>query len=259
VNAVCKHHLIHTHNTLTLPETRLLEPLRRLASTRARRQRVSAAHTLLPPLESNAFSALYHFTRRCSICLAIFSMVAITTEVITILVPHLSMSGNRLLYVPSNGTTYILPSTCNGVFLDYGLTSQFSLDFYLVLAVGIFFIVLVCYRLSAPQIPHGYSVRTVADTLRLVCGSQCVRQFAEVSMTDERRKKRIVLGWERKYAFGVVRGIDGVNRWGIDDASLVLRRVRTGNLFYRLFHRDKLEDFIDNGQLSSGELENLRR
>jgi len=78
-------------------------------------------------------------------------------------------------------------------------------------------------------------------------------------MAYERRKKRIVLGRGGKYAFGVVRGIDGVNRRGIDDASLVLRRVRTGNLFHKLFHRDKLEDFRDDGQLLNGGLENLRR
>lgn len=175
MNAVRKYHLIRTHNGLTIPETRLLEPLRRLVSTRARRQRVSAAHTLLPPLESNAFSALYHFMRHGSICLAIFSMVAITTEVITILVPHLSMSGNQLLYVSSNGSTYILPSTCNGVFLDFDLTSEFTVNYYLVLVIGLFFIFLVCYRLSTPRIPYGYSIRTVADTLRLICGSQCVQ------------------------------------------------------------------------------------
>lgn len=40
-------------------------------------------------------------------------------------------------------------------------------------------------------------------------------------MLKEKEKKKIVLGWERTYAFGIVRGVDGVRRYGIDEAYLV--------------------------------------
>jgi hypothetical protein len=87
------------------------------------------------------------------------------------------------------------------------------------------YIILVLYRACAPRLPRGREVRTVAGTLRLFCGSHCVRDFAEVSMLKESEKRKKVLGWGRTYAFGIIRGVDGVARYGIDEAYLV-RRIK---------------------------------
>ena len=90
-------------------------------------------------------------------------------------------------------------------------------------AMVISYLFLVAYRIIAPRMPKGRRIRTVANTLRLICGSHCVQDFAQASMLTEEEKRETVLGLGKKYAFGIVTGVDGVNRWAIDDASFVRR------------------------------------
>jgi hypothetical protein len=190
-------------------------------SHQARKQGEFATRTLLPPLEANPFTALFRFIRRRSICLSLFALTAIGTEVLTILVSP-SLSPGSPLYVLPNGTSVQLYG-----YDDLSPTNDIMPEWTVAYVIAFSFFVLVGYRVFGPKVPKGYSIRTVADTLRLACGSRCAQDFGDVSMLNYRQQRKRVLGWEKKYKFGIVRGGDGLKRWGVDYVDFVLRSEDT--------------------------------
>lgn len=223
-------------------EIRLLEPLRRLSTKRALKTGKPPNHTLLPPLEANLISAIYNWARRYDLLLVLFGLGGLIAEVVTALMSE-TLTSDVLVWVNTNGTTMQLP---DNKLQNSNPTPSVARTVVVPMLVYVWFPIyffLVVYRISAPRIPKGREVRTVVDVLRLFCGSHCVNDFAEVSMMKEKERNKVILGWERKYAFGVVRGVDSVARYGIDEAYLV-RRIRPrrsviGAWFGSIFRRDK--------------------
>jgi hypothetical protein len=146
--------------------------------------------------------------------LFLFTLAVIATGISTIIIGA-AYSSNQLPYTNSYGQTRSLGNEES----QFPLISRF---FALMGFICVIFLVLVGYRATSPKIPDGYGIRTVADTLRLMCSSRCVSDFAQVSMLAERERYKAVLGWEKKYTFGVVRGEDGVKRWGVDFVEYIL-------------------------------------
>jgi hypothetical protein len=169
---------------------------------------ISAAHTILPPLESNPFTGIYHFARRRSTCLFLFALTVFATEVLTMLVGPGYLT-QQIMYTDAHGIVWGVGSES-----PYTILWAIQLTCFGILSLG--FLVLVGYLSMLPKRTDGYGIRTVADTLQLVCSSQCVKDFAQVSMLEENGRNKTVLGWKEKYAFGVTRGEDDVKRCGID-------------------------------------------
>jgi hypothetical protein len=157
---------------------------------------------------------MYHFARRRSACLFLFALTASLTEVMVMFIGPAYSTG-RILYTSLQGTVWDMGVGHPGDYL-------FQVNIYGTAAIGVSIFVLAGYRAMSPKIPDGHGIRTVADTLRIICASQCVEDFAQVSMLGEKERNKTVLGWKEKYAFGVIRGSDNVKRWGVDFGRFIL-------------------------------------
>lgn len=180
---------------------------------------------------------MYRSIRRKSFFLFLFATAGLLAEINTIVISVIA-SQSALVYLQNDGTTFLLPNNSQGLNDTQDLLG--ALWFTITATLVISFLFLVVYRISAPRIPKGRGIKTVADTLRLICGSHCVQDFAQASMLEEKEKKETVLGLGKKYAFGIVRGVDGVDRWAIDDVSLV-RRDETRRRWWRLGRKSRQE------------------
>ena len=163
---------------------------------------------------------MYRAIPRKSFFLFLFATAGLLAEVNTIVISVMAAQ-SRLVYLQNDGTMFLLPN--NSQVLDDTLNRLAGPWVIITAALVISYLFLVAYRISAPRMPKGRGIKTVAETLRLICGSHCVQDFAQASMLEEKEKRETVLGLGKKYAFGIVRGVDSVERWAIDDVSFVRR------------------------------------
>ncbi len=63
--------------------------------------------------------------------------------------------------------------------------------------------------------------RTVGRVMGLVCGSCMLSEFRGLAELDEKSRNKVVQGWGRGYRMGRLVGVDGVERWGVDEDIFV--------------------------------------
>lgn len=62
---------------------------------------------------------------------------------------------------------------------------------------------------------------TIAGVMVLLCGSRMLGNFEGMGMMGREERNNVVRGWGKVYSMGMVVGLDGVEREGIDEAVFV--------------------------------------
>jgi hypothetical protein len=70
---------------------------------------------------------------------------------------------------------------------------------------------------------------TLGSVMLFLCGGGMVARFEGVAEMGGRERERVVKGWGERYGFGRWRGVDGVERWGVDEVE---RRGSVGSVHF---------------------------
>ncbi|KAL8851381.1 MAG: hypothetical protein Q9221_003652, partial [Calogaya cf. arnoldii] len=62
--------------------------------------------------------------------------------------------------------------------------------------------------------------KSVGRVMGLVCGSKMLSSFRGLAELDGKNRDEILRGWERGYKMGQLAGVDGVERWGVDEVGM---------------------------------------
>ncbi|KAL8746276.1 MAG: hypothetical protein Q9190_001675 [Brigantiaea leucoxantha] len=70
--------------------------------------------------------------------------------------------------------------------------------------------------------------RTIGRTMSLLCGSYMLAEFSGLAKMGDKERDRLVASWGKRYGMGEVIGMDGVQRWGIDEEEFIIEETLKG-------------------------------
>ncbi|KAL9035575.1 MAG: hypothetical protein Q9180_004791, partial [Flavoplaca navasiana] len=164
----------------------------------------AARQSILASPPSNPFAGVVYSLHRMTWLPGWLSIVAVLTEPLIV----------ALANIPFNpGTAYVayLVST----YITIGVLSFMLLGLFGVLGRQKVNGVLVRRGIEAAR------ERTVGRVMGLVCGSCMLSEFQGLAELDEKSRDEVVQGWGMGYRMGRLVGVDGVERWGVDEDIFV--------------------------------------
>ena len=174
-------------------ETRQMEPYRQLL-----RGDAPASDSILLAPQSNLFTSIVCSLKNSHFLNAYISFVAILCEPLTV----------ALVNIPFN------PGLAR---ITYRTATYVTIAVLSMMLIGA---VSVLYRKPTPN-----SVlrrpETLAGMMIALCGSHILEDFRGMAKLEERERDATIRGWGKYYAMGSVKGVDGVEREGIDDQTFV--------------------------------------
>ena len=164
----------------------------------------AATESILASPPSNPFVGIVYSLSRMSWLPGSLSIVAVLTEPLIV----------ALANIPFHpGTAYVA----------YLVSTYITIGVLSIMLLGLFG-VLGRQRVNGELVRRGTEAareRTVGRVMGLVCGSSMLSEFRGLAGLDEKSRDEVVQGWGRGYRMGRLVGLDGVERWGVDEDIFV--------------------------------------
>jgi Protein of unknown function (DUF3433) len=175
-------------------DIRTLHPYLQLAKHDA-----SPSSTILVPFYSHPVTALFGSLRGgIHLFPAFISFIVLLSEVMTVAIAGVPYSS------ASSYTAYTVST-----FLSIGIIG------IMLFALVLVYFVFMRDPLELPRRPD-----TVANTLSFLCGSKAmVRSLKDLACVDGRERRKVIVGMRRRYKLDIGVGMDGKERWTIDEAG----------------------------------------
>ncbi|KAI4259555.1 MAG: hypothetical protein L6R42_004523, partial [Xanthoria sp. 1 TBL-2021] len=163
-----------------------------------------ARQSILASPPSNPFTGLVYSLRRMTWLPGWLSTVAVLTEPLIVALANIPFQPGTA-WMAYRASTYVTIGV---------------LSFMLLGLVG----VLARRKLNGELVRRGTEAareRTVGRVMGLVCGSCMLGEFRGLAELDEKSRDEVVQGWGKRYWMGQLVGVDGVERWGVDEDIFV--------------------------------------
>ncbi|KAL8924116.1 MAG: hypothetical protein Q9208_004253 [Pyrenodesmia sp. 3 TL-2023] len=164
----------------------------------------SARQTILASPPSNPFMGVVYSLRRMTWLPCWLSIVAVLTEPLIVALANIPFKP---------GTAY----------MAYRVSTYVTIGVLSLMLLGLLG-VLLRQKVNGELMRKGTEAareRTVGRVMGLICGSCMLSEFRGLAELDEKSRDRVVEQWGRGYKMGQVVGVDGVERWGIDEDIFV--------------------------------------
>ncbi|KAL9047006.1 MAG: hypothetical protein Q9206_006924 [Seirophora lacunosa] len=112
-----------------------------------------------------------------------------------------------------------IPFKAQATFEAYRVSTYVTMSLMLLGLLGVLN-VLREERVSGEEAMRGIEVardRTVGSVMGLLCGSTILSDLRGLAEMGTEERDSVVMGWQKRYKMGDVLGVDGAERWGIDD------------------------------------------
>ncbi|KAL8895479.1 MAG: hypothetical protein Q9207_008159 [Kuettlingeria erythrocarpa] len=163
-----------------------------------------ARQSILASPPSNPFTGVVYSLRRMTWLPGWLSVVAVLTEPLIVALANIPFKP---------GTAY----------MAYRVSTYVTIGVLSLMLLGLFG-VLGRQKVNGELMRRGTEAareRTVGRVMGLVCGSCMLGEFRGLAELDEKSRDEVVQGWGRGYRMGQLVGVDGVERWGVDEDIFV--------------------------------------
>jgi hypothetical protein len=180
-------------NNLPHPDAQTLAPYTDLAYPNM----APPQSTILFRKRSLAITALFPLLRYQHFAAALTALTAVLSE---------------FLVVALSGLPY-RPGQLRSEFLFCGIASLAVLSFMLIMLL----VVNLWRMLAVPHLPR--KPDNIAAVMTYVCNSAMNKDFEGLERVDLKERDRQIRELRKKYRYGLRRGIDGKERWVVDEVS----------------------------------------
>ncbi|KAL8760552.1 MAG: hypothetical protein Q9184_003263 [Pyrenodesmia sp. 2 TL-2023] len=163
-----------------------------------------ARQSILASPPSNPFMGLVYSLRRMTWLPGWLSIVAVLTEPLIVALANIPFKP---------GTAY----------MAYRVSTYVTIGVLSLMLLGLLG-VLLRQKVNGELMKRGMEAgreRTIGRVMGLVCGSCMLSEFRGLAELDEKSRDEVVQRWGRGYRMGQLVGVDGVERWGIDEDIFV--------------------------------------
>ncbi|KAL8785769.1 MAG: hypothetical protein Q9213_003147 [Squamulea squamosa] len=163
-------------------------------------EKPTARQSILASPPSNPFMGLGYSLRRMIWLPGWLSIVAVLTEPLIVVLANIPFKP---------GTAY----------MAYRVSTYVTIGVLSLMLLGLFG-VLGRQRINGVLMRRGMEVareRTIGRVMGLVCASRMLGEFRGLAVLDEKSRNEVINGWERRYRMSQVAGVDGIERWGVDE------------------------------------------
>ncbi|KAI4190185.1 MAG: hypothetical protein LQ346_004970 [Caloplaca aetnensis] len=163
-----------------------------------------ARQSILASPPSNPFMGVVYSLRRMTWLPGWLSIVAVLTEPLIVALANIPFKP---------GTAY----------MAYRVSTYVTIGVLSLMLMGLFG-VLGRQKVNGELMRRGTEAareRTVGRVMGLVCGSCMLSEFRGLAELDDKSRDEVVQGWGRGYRMGQLVGVDGVERWGVDEDIFV--------------------------------------
>ena len=164
----------------------------------------AARQSILASPPSNPFAGVVYSLRRMTWLPGWLSIVAVLTEPLIVALANIPFKP---------GTAY----------MAYLVSTYITIGVLSLMLLGLFG-VLGRQKVNGELMRRGTEAareRTVGRVMGLVCGSCMLSEFRGLAELEKKSRDEVVQGWGKGYRMGRLMGVDGVERWGVDEDIFV--------------------------------------
>ncbi|KAL8955985.1 MAG: hypothetical protein Q9193_006349 [Seirophora villosa] len=163
----------------------------------------SARESILASPPTDPFLGLVSSLQRKAWSQSWLSLVAISTEPLIIALAN-------------------IPFKAQATFEAYRVSTYVAIGVLSLMLLGLLGVLNVLReeRVSGEEAMRGIEVagdRAVGSLMRLLCGSSMLSDLRGLAEMGTEGRDSVVMGWQKRYNMGDVVGVDGAERWGIDE------------------------------------------